>query len=144
MKCMMPDEPIEKGFWSLLEKDPKAAVKVMDKMLEEKFGFIPLVAQYLSKRPDFYVHRMAMGKDIYATPKNIPMMWVELMSLCASFALQNEHCARVHIEEAFKAGATMDQILETMMIADIMAMSGIEAKAVRIMQEFEEKHKDEL
>ena len=102
----MSEEPVEKEFWTLFQEDPEGATKVMDKMLEEKFGFIPLVAQYLLKRPDFYVPGMAMGKDIYATPKNIPMMWVELISLGVAFALQNEHCARVHIEEAFKAGAT--------------------------------------
>ncbi len=138
------DELFEKEFWDLFKGEPQDLVKFMDEKLEELFGGIPLIFKYLARRPDFYIHTMAMRKNLYLTPKKIPLMWVELISLGIAFALKNEYCAKVHMENAWKAGASTDQMLECMLIADVMATSGIEAKAVRVIQEFEERHKEEL
>ena len=138
------EELFEKKFWDLFKGDPQDLVKFMDEKLEEKFGDVPLIFKYLARRPDFYIHTMALRKNIYLTPKKIPLKWVELISLGIAFALKNEYCARVHLENARKAGANMDEILECVLIADVMIMSGVEAKAMRVIQEFEEKHKEEL
>lgn len=140
----MSEELIEKEFWDIFKKDPEEVAKYMDKMVEEKMGFTPLVLEYLSRRPDFYIHHVAQAKNIYLTPKKIPLKWVELISIGISFALKNEYCAKEHMEGAFKAGATTDEILEIMLIADFMAMAAINAKACRVIKEFEEEHKDEL
>lgn len=138
------EELFEKKFWDLFKGDPQDLVKFMDEQLEKNFGSIPLIFKYIARRPDFYIHTMAMRKNMYLTPKKIPLKWVELISLGIAFALKNEYCAKVHMDNAWKAGANMDEMLECMLIADIMATSGIEARAVRVIEEFEERHADEL
>jgi len=143
-KFIDSEELFEKKFWDLFKGDPQDLVKFMDEQLEKNFGSIPLIFKYIARRPDFYIHTMAMRKNMYLTPKKIPLKWVELISLGIAFALKNEYCAKIHMENAWKADANMDEMLECMLIADIMATSGIEAKAVRVIQEFEEKHADEL
>jgi AhpD family alkylhydroperoxidase len=138
------DKLFEKEFWDLFKGEPQDLVKFMDEQLVEHFGSIPLIFKYLARRPDFYIHTMAMRKNLYLTPKKIPLKWVELISLGIAFALKNDYCAKVHIENAWQAGANTDEILECLLIADVMATSGIEARAVRVMEEFEAKHKEEL
>jgi len=138
------EELFEKKFWDLFKGAPQDLVKFMDQQLEKRFGSIPLIFKYLARRPDFYIHTLAMRKNIYMTPKKIPLKWVELVSLGIAFALKNEYCAKVHMENAWKAGATMDEILECVLIADVMIMSGVESRAMRVIQEFEEGHKDEM
>ena len=138
------EELFEKKFWDLFKGDPQDLVKFMDEQLEKNFGSIPLIFKYIARRPDFYIHTMAMRKNMYLTPKKIPLKWVELISLGIAFALKNEYCAKIHMENAWKADANMDEMLECMLIADIMATSGIEARAVRVIEEFEERHADEL
>jgi AhpD family alkylhydroperoxidase len=83
------------------------------------------------------------AKDIYLSPKNIPLKWAELVSVGIAFSMKNEFCAKVHMENAHKAGATVDEIWDTMLIANIMAVTNINSMACRLIEAFEEVHKDE-
>jgi alkylhydroperoxidase/carboxymuconolactone decarboxylase family protein YurZ len=55
--------------------------------------------------------------------------------VAAATAVGGEHCIKVQMEHAIKAGATKDELMETMMIGSYMAMTRSQSYAFRRLSE---------
>ena len=139
----MRQELIEEEFKNIFKKDPTKAANDLKSIIEEQLGSLPFVAECMSRRPEIFIYHLGTAKDIYLSPKHIPLKWAELMSVGIAFAMKNEYCAKVHMKNAYKAGATIEEIWDAMLIANIMAITNINSLACRLIKELEEEKKDE-
>ena len=112
--------------------------EMKDKILraiEKEYGFIPLVNEVLSERPDMFIPVATAGRSVFSGKGELDKKMRYLASLAAASALGAEHCIKVQMEQAVKAGATRNEILETMQIAAVMSMTHVQSYAFRKFRE---------
>ncbi len=68
----------------------------------------------------------------------IPVKYRELMSVAVAMTTQCAYCIESHIQNAVKAGATCEEIAETVFIAAALRAGGAVGKGLMAMRLFEE------
>ena len=118
-----------------MQEDPELRA-ITDKILkatEELYGFIPVTNKVLSVRPDIFVPSAGFSKSVLENEKGaIQGKYRYLLAVSAAAALGGEHCLRVQIDHAIKAGATKDEVLETILIGSYMSMTRSQSYALRV------------
>ncbi|NLX47630.1 MAG: carboxymuconolactone decarboxylase family protein [Euryarchaeota archaeon] len=105
------------------EKEQEERVrKVLDKVQKE-YGFIPLVSEIMSKRPDLYLPYSELSSILFFKPKHMDQRTTELAAIAASAALGSDHCLNVHIPQAMKVGVTEEEVLEAMLVGAMMGFN---------------------
>lgn len=118
------------------EKSEKETVQDMLKAIERTYGTVPLVNQVLSEeRPDLFIPAVDLSKAVFYGKGEMSRKVRYLAALSAAAALGAEHCMTVQMQMAVKYGATKDEILETMQIASLMAMTHSQSHAFRKFKE---------
>ncbi len=116
-----------------MQEDPKER-EITEKILrsiEREYGFIPVVNQILSERPDLFIPAANLGKAILEGKGELDRKTRYLAAVAAASAICGQHCIRVQMHHAAQAGATKDEILESMMIGSYMAMTRSQSYAFR-------------
>ena len=116
-----------------MQEDPEE-LELTEKILksiEKQYGFIPLVNQVLSERPDIFVPSATMGKAILEGKGELDQKTRYLAAISAATAMGSPHCIKVQMQHAIQAGATRDEILESMLIGSYMAMTRSQSFALR-------------
>jgi len=125
-----------------MQEDPKER-EITEKILkaiEDQFGFIPVVNQVLSERPDMFIPAANLGRAIMEGRGDLDQKTRYLAAVSAAAALGGQHCVRVQMHHAEQVGATKDEILESILIGSYMAMTRSQSYAFR---EYVEMFKDE-
>jgi alkylhydroperoxidase/carboxymuconolactone decarboxylase family protein YurZ len=118
------------------EKSEKETVADILSSIEKVYGAVPLVNQVLSdERPDLFIPAANLSKAIFYGKGDMNRKTRYLVALSAAVALGAEHCMTVQMQMAVKNGATKDEILETMQIASLMAMTHSQSHAFRKFRE---------
>ena len=127
-----------------MQEDPEERA-IADKILrsiEKQYGFIPVVNQVLSERPDKFIPAANYGKAVMEGKGELDQKTKYLLAVSAATALGGEHCVRVQMHHASKAGATKDEILESMLIGSYIAMTRAQSYAFTEYSDmFSEKEK---
>lgn len=105
------------------------------KAIEKEYGFVPLVNQVLAERPDLFIPAANMGRAATEGRGDLDRKTRFLVAMAAAAASGSEHCIRVQMEHAAEAGATRDEILESLYIASYMAMTRSQSYALRVFRE---------
>ena len=122
--------------------DREIADKIL-KAIEEQYGFVPLVNQVLSERPDIFVPSVNFSKAVMENPnQKLERKTVYLCAISAATATGGEHCILVQMKHTLAAGATRDEILEAMVIGSQMAMTRAQSYAFRKYKELFGDNKD--
>ena len=115
--------------------EPLSDREIADKILQaikEEYGFIPLVNQVLSQRPDIFVPAANFGKAaLEGKQQKLERKTAYLCAISSATALGAEHCLNVQMKHAVSAGASKDEILEAMVIGSYMAMTRAQSYAFR-------------
>lgn len=124
--------------------EPPTDREIADKILaaiEKEYGFIPLVNQVLSERPDIFIPAANLGKSVFeGKQQKLERKTAYLCAVAAATALGGEYCIKVQGTHAKDAGASKDEILEAMVIGSYMAMTRSQSYAFRKYKElFEEE-----
>jgi len=114
--------------------DEETAKKIL-RAIEKEYGFIPLVNQVLSERPDLFIPSANLGRSVFDGKGELEKKFRHLAALSAAVALGAEHCMNVQMQLAAKFGATKNEILETMQIAGVMSMTHAQSYAFRKYKE---------
>ena len=125
-----------------MQEDPKER-EITEKILkaiEDQFGFIPVVNQVLSERPDMFIPSANLGKAVLEGKGELDPKMRYLAAVSAAAALGGQHCVRVQMHHAAQAGATKDEILESIIIGSYMAMTRSQSYALR---EYADMFRDE-
>ncbi len=101
------------------------------KETKDLFGTVPFVPQFLSTRPDIFIPYHDLSKKVMLKPDHLDRKTSELAAVAAGSAIASEHCLNVHIEAAFNAGASKDEILESIMMGAFMSLTKSQSIALR-------------
>ena len=118
------------------EEDAKKLLKI----IEEQYGFVPLVNEVLSERPDLFIPAANFGKAaLESDDQKLERKTAYLCAVSAATALGGEYCINVQTKHAIQAGAPKDEVLESMLIGSYMAMTRAQSYAFR---KYKENFKD--
>jgi AhpD family alkylhydroperoxidase len=117
------------------ERSEEEISKEILKSIEREYGFIPVVNQVLSERPDLFIPSANTGRSVFDGKGRLEKKVRHLAALSAAVALGAEHCLTVQMQLAVKFGATKDEILEIMQIAGVMSMTHAQSYAFRKYKE---------
>lgn len=107
--------------------------RVLDRAKEE-YGFVPLVSEVMSSRPDLFLPYSEMSAGLFFRPKHMDRQTAELAAITAGAALGSENCLGVHIPQAFKLGISEDAVLEAMILGAFMSMNRSNSIAFRCLK----------
>ncbi|MBR2348784.1 MAG: carboxymuconolactone decarboxylase family protein [Candidatus Methanomethylophilaceae archaeon] len=116
-----------------MEEKPEQR-EITDKILaaiKREYGFIPVVNQVLSTRPDMFIPASNMGKAVLEGDGDLDKKTRYLCAISAASAAGGEYCINVQMRHAVDAGATKDEILEAIMIGCYMSMTRAQSYAFR-------------
>jgi 4-carboxymuconolactone decarboxylase len=125
-----------------MECDPKKREEVdrMLKAIENRYGAVPLVTQVLSERPEKFIPMVNTATQIMEKDSSFDAKTRYLLALSSAAALGGEHCIRLQMNNALKAGATRDEVLETLLISSYMSMTRSQSYSFRMFQEIYGKY----
>ena len=117
------------------ERSEEEIAKDILESIEKAYGFIPVVNQVLSERPDLFIPSSNVGRSVFYGKGELQKKYRYLAALSAAVALGAEHCMEVQMKMAVKFGATKNEVLETMQIASLMSMTHAQSYAFRKYRE---------
>lgn len=115
-----------------MEEDPQLRERT-DKVLariKEAYGFVPVVNQILSTRPDIFLPMVDASKSILERG-DLDGKTKALCAVAAASAVAGEYCVDVQMKHAIDRGATQDEVLEAIMVGCYMAMTRSQSYALR-------------
>ena len=123
---------------ALIDNDEAAAQKLLDYLIE-KHGGIGLLTRVLSRRPNQFVPHTLYNFQAYEAPAHIDPKTAELAAVAASAALMCDHCLVAHMRAAQSKGASLDEIMDALLVAGAIAESSVLAVGFRKFLQVEGK-----
>ncbi len=133
------DEEVLRKIDALFENEEETVQALLD-LVEDRYGAVPLVARVLSQHPHLFIPHVIKGSQVLGEPRALGPKVAELVAIASATALRCSHCARVHIESALKQGATADEVLETIVVASMIAESSSLSVALREFRQAEVRY----
>ena len=115
---------------------------ITDAMVNDR-GELGYVLSVLKERPRTFNPYLLKGMTVYKEPKALDKKTAELVAVSAAAALHCEHCLEAHMARAIAEGATLDEIMDTMLVAGSIAESSLYSVAFRKYKQLEGKMKKE-
>ncbi len=111
----------------------------LSEMLEDKSGHLGFLLSTLKKRHKTFSPYVLKGISVYREPATIDKKTAELAAISAATALRCEHCLDAHMGRAMEEGATLEEILDVMLISAAICESSTLSVAFRKFKQFEGK-----
>ena len=100
--------------------------------VEEYFGEVPFIFSILKQRPHTFALN-TLAEWFTARPESLDMKTAELITIAAAAASNSPSCLRVHIRAAMNAGASYDEILDSILIACLVGKTRLLASSLRTL-----------
>jgi len=123
-RCPCDDSSIilDRHHRDMAEGEEARVRRVLERAKEE-YGFVPLVSEVMSDRPDLFLPYAEISSGLFFKPKHMDRKTAELAAITAGAALGSENCLGVHILQAFKIGVSEEAVLEAMILGGFMSMN---------------------
>ncbi|HZD42450.1 MAG TPA: carboxymuconolactone decarboxylase family protein [Methanomicrobiales archaeon] len=99
---------------------------------EKILGSVPVILDILSERDAFFLFS-SLANFSALRPRSLDGKTAELITMAAAAGAGAEHCLKLHMRAAKKAGATRDEILDTLLIASIIGQTRVLATSLRVL-----------
>ena len=109
----------------------------LSQTIEEQRGHLGFLLSTLKKRHKTFTPYVLKGISVYREPAAIDKKTAELAAVSAATALRCEHCLDAHISRATEEGASMEEILDVMLISAAICESSTLSVAFRKFKQFE-------
>lgn len=131
----MEDEELKSRLAKILGEDivEDVAENIL-KRVEEEYGEIPFIVNFLRQKPEILVSRAIKTMQTKKYMKGVPPKVVEMMSVAAAVALGCEYCTDLHVRAALHAGATEDEVFSAIMVASQIAEASRLALGLRKLE----------
>ena len=106
-----------------------------------KGGELGFLLKTLKERPRTFNPYLLKGMTVYKEPKSLDRKTAELAAVAAAAALHCEHCLEAHMARALAEGATLDDIMDTILVAGAISESSMLSVAFRKYKQLEGKMK---
>ncbi len=104
-------------------------------------GELGFLLKVLKERPRTFNPYLLKGLTVYREPKALDRRTAELAAVAAAAALHCEHCLEAHMARAAAEGASLDEIMDTLLIAGAISESSLLSVAFRKFKQLEGKVK---
>ena len=111
--------------------------EIVDNILaraKEEYGFVPLVTEVMSERPDMIIPYSQMSANLLFRPHHMDRRTAELAAISAAAALGSENCLNVHIRQAMNLGVSAEAVMEALLISSFMSMNCSNSVALRCLK----------
>lgn len=115
------------------DEQERKVQRVLDKVRAE-YGFVPLVSEMMSKRPDVYLPYSELSSALFFKPKFLDRRTAELAAIAAGAALGSDNCLNVHIPQALKLGVGEEEVLEAIFVGAFMSLNRSNSIALRCLK----------
>ena len=109
--------------------------------LVDQHGSLGFILNVLKERPRNFNPFILKGMSIYKEPSSLDRKTAELVAIGAAAALRCEHCLEAHMGRAQAEGASLAEIMDTLLIAGGIADSSTLSVAFRKYKQLEGKTK---
>ena len=106
-----------------------------------KDGELGFLLKVLKERPRTFNPYLLKGMTVYKEPKALDRKTAELVAVSAAAGLHCEHCLEAHMARAVAEGATLDEIMDTILVAGAISESSMLSVAFRKYKQLEGKMK---
>jgi len=124
-EALMKDSDLAEGLASAIEKQRGA------------LGFL---LSTLKERPRTFNPYLLKGKSVY-NPSALDKKTAELAAVAAATALRCEHCLEAHMDRALQEGASLEEIMDVLLISAAISESSTLSVAFRKFKQKEGKVK---
>jgi AhpD family alkylhydroperoxidase len=118
--------------------DKKLTEALVESLIEQN-GSLGFILSVLKERPRNFNPFILKGMSIYKEPQALDRKTAELVAIGAAAALRCEHCLESHMSRAIAEGASLDEIMDTLLIAGAIADSSTLSVAFRKFKQLEGK-----
>lgn len=115
----------------------------LSQMIEDQRGQLGFLLSTLKKRHKTFNPFVLKGMSVYREPAAIDKKTAELAAVSAATALRCEHCLEAHMARAAEEGASLEEILDVMLISAAICESSTLSVAFRKFKQFEGKKERE-
>lgn len=115
----------------ILKKEPDEAVEELLEEVEEVYGEIPYILNFMKQSPELLVTKILYDNSIIREFKRLDAKTIELVSIGVSAALKCEHCLKMHIRVARRLGITKEEIFDAILIAGSLSNAAVLAEGTR-------------
>ncbi len=122
---------------ALLEK--KELADVLAEMHADKNGELGFLLKVLKERPRNFNPFLLKGMAIYREPSALDKKTAELVAVGAAAALRCDHCLEAHLQRAMNEGASLEELMDTILVAGAISESSTLSVAFRKYKQLEGK-----
>ncbi len=115
----------------ILDKEPEKAVEDILMDVEERYGEIPYIVNFMKDMPDLFIPRMIYEDSIMREFKRMEPRTVELICIAVASALRCEHCLKTHVRVAKRLGVSKEEIFDSVLIASSISTATVLAEGTR-------------
>ncbi|MGE5301407.1 MAG: carboxymuconolactone decarboxylase family protein [Acidobacteriota bacterium] len=112
-----------------LMKD-KGLTEALAAEIEKQRGVLGFLLGTLRERPRTFNPYLLKGRSVY-NPTTLDRKTAELVAVAAATALRCEHCLDAHMERAMQEGASMEEIMDVLLISGAISESSTLSVAFR-------------
>ncbi len=98
--------------------------------IEKKRGGLGFLLSTLMERPRTFNPYLLKGRSVY-NPTKLDKKTAELVAVAAASALRCEHCLDAHMERAIQEGASLQEIMDVLLISGAISESSTLSVAFR-------------
>jgi AhpD family alkylhydroperoxidase len=111
----------------------------LSELIEKRRGELGFLLSMLKKRPGTFNPYVLKGISVYSEPAALNRKTAELAAVAAATALRCDHCVDAHIDRAIDEGATLDEVMDVILIAGAISESSTLSVALRKYRQHEGK-----
>ncbi|MDI3540378.1 MAG: hypothetical protein PWP14_192 [Methanolobus sp.] len=115
----------------ILDQEPEDAVADMLEDVEERYGEIPYIINFMKDMPGLFISRMIYENSVMRQMDLIDPKTVELISIAVASALRCEYCLKTHLRVAKRLGITKEEMFSAILIAATISSAAVLAEGTR-------------
>ncbi len=108
--------------------------------IEKQRGALGFLLSTLKERPRTFNPYLLKGKSVY-NPSALDKKTAELTAVAAATALRCEHCLEAHMDRALREGASLEEIMDVLLISAAISESSTLSVAFRKFKQKAERTK---
>jgi AhpD family alkylhydroperoxidase len=117
----------------LVKGKEKAAIEML-KTIEESYGEVPFIFQFMEEHPEILLTKVLHNNAVLRNT-TLDMKTVALISIAVSAAMRFSHCLKLHIRVAHNMGVSDEEIATSIFLAGNLVNSSVLATATRHLDE---------
>jgi AhpD family alkylhydroperoxidase len=120
----------------------KELAEALAEMHADKNGELGFLLKVLKERPRNFNPFLLKGMAIYKEPSALNKKTAELVAVGAAAALRCDHCLEAHMQRAMNEGASLEEIMDALLVAGAISESSTLSVAFRKYKQLEGKVKE--